>query len=185
MKEAAATTNQAFHPPSGFLVISNFFEKCSSLQVLKHLKGRIRYIISPFWIIQSDPVDTRGEKLQFCLKCDDLYDWFSIAKATLQSQMFVCLSVRSSFYPQNPSSRWKSIIHHLHHTAISEWLCLQDAPVPPISQSLQQDVFWVFTMKTWSNQTPNHSFGFCSSRVFRNIPYMLKLRLVFNLKNLN
>ena len=116
MKEAAATTNQAFHPPSGFLVISNFFEKCSSLQVLKHLKGRIRYIISPFWIIQSDPVDTRGEKLQFCLKCDDLYDWFSIAKATLQSQMFVHLSVRSSFCSQNPSSRWKSIIHHLHQT---------------------------------------------------------------------
>ena len=50
------------------------------------------------------------------------------------------------------------------YTAMSEWLCLKDAPVPAISRSLQQDVLCVFSMKTWSNETPNYSFRFCSSK---------------------
>ena len=40
---------------------------------------------------------------------------------------------------------------------------------------LQQDVFHVFPMNSWSNWTPNDSFGICWSWAFRNIPCMLNL----------
>ena len=54
-----------------------------------------------------------------------------------------------------------------------------DLPQRMISWSLQQDVFCAFSLKTWSNETPNYSLGFCSSRGFQNNSYMLNFNWDF------
>ena len=53
-----------------------------------------------------------------------------------------------------------------------------DLPQRMISWSLQPDVFCAFSLKTWSNETPNYSLGFCSSRGFQNNSYIRLVSLL-------
>ena len=53
-----------------------------------------------------------------------------------------------------------------------------DLPQRMISWSLQPDVFCAFSLKTWSNETPNFSFGFYSSRGFQNNSYIRLVSLL-------
>ena len=82
---------------------------------------------------------------------------------------------RSASFVLNLKYLSQNLVKLYMYTAMSEWLCLKDVLVPAISQSLQQDVLCVFSMKTWSKETPHYSFRFYSSRGFRNTPYMLNL----------
>ena len=53
------------------------------------------------------------------------------------------------------------------------WYLLQF--IHPVAASLQQHVSHVFSMISWSNWTPNDSFGICSSWGFQNCPWSLNL----------
>ena len=55
-------------------------------------------------------------------------------------------------------------------TVLFRWINIQSA-----RNSLQQNVFQVFSMNSLSNWTPDDSFGICLSWGFRNTPYMFNL----------